>query len=398
MTLAGQSVLVTGGTGFIGGRLIEKLLLEQHAHVRILTRSLVRVARIARFPVEIMCGDVTDRAIVAKAVQGCDMVFHCAYDFAGTRAYQRQVGIQGVRNVGEAVLQERVPRLVHVSTFSVYAPMPDGDLTESSSWPRSSNAYVLIKREAERLMLNLHRQQGLPVVVVQPTLVYGPLSPHWTMTPIHHLKTGIVPLVEHGAGSCNAVYIDDVVDAMILAAMQPDILGEAFLISAEQPITWKMFYSAFEAILGIHATVDVSVEELLEAVKKRRRRPSTLSQLINLARHPEVFPQVAALPVVRHLLQVLRAQLSDTQWESLKARMLQGARQDQGQSEHSSRPMHVPDETLLALYRSKTRVHIDKAKKRLSYVPKFDFARGIDVTSRFLHWANVELKGKGIVI
>jgi nucleoside-diphosphate-sugar epimerase len=327
--------------------------------------------------------------MVSKAVQGCDIVFHCAYDFAGTRAYQRQVGIQGVRNVGEAVLQERVPRLVHVSTFSVYAPMPDGDLTEFSSWPRSNNAYVLIKREAERLLLKLHQQQGLPVVVVQPTLVYGPLSMHWTMTPMYHLKTGIVPLVEHGAGYCNAVYIDDVVDAMILASIQPDILGEAFLLSAEQPVTWKMFYSAFEAILGIRATVDVSAEELLEAVKKQRQRPSMLSQLINLARHPEVFSQVVALPVVRHLLQVLRAQLSDPQWESLKARMFQGASPDQEQNERSSQPMHVPDAMLLALYRSKTRVCIDKAKKRLGYVPQFDFARGIDMTSRFLHWANL---------
>ena len=281
-----------------------------------------------------------------------------------------------------------MPRLVHVSTFSVYAPMSDGDLTESASWPRSNNAYVLIKREAEQLLLNLHRQQGLPVVVVQPTLVYGPLSAHWTMAPLHHLQTGLVPLVEGGVGYCNAVYIDDVVDAMILAAMQPDILGETFLISAEQPITWKRFYSAFEAILGIHATVDVAVEELLEAMKKQRRRPSTLSQLLNLARHPEVFPQVAALPGVRHLLHVLRARLSDTQWESLKARMLQDARQDQGPHERSSKSMHVPDATLLALYRSKTRVRIDKAKQRLGYVPQFDFARGMDLTSDFLRWAN----------
>lgn len=389
MTLAGQSVLVTGGTGFIGGRLIEKLLLEQHAHVRILTRSLVRVARLARFPVEIMCGDVTDRAIVSKAVQGCDIVFHCAYDFAGTRASQRQVGIEGVRNIGEAVLQAHVPRLVHVSTFSVYAPMPDGDLTESSSWPRSNNAYVLIKREAEQLMLNLHRQQGLPVVVVQPTLVYGPLSTHWTMAPLHHLQTGLVPLVEGGVGYCNAVYIDDVVDAMILAAMQPDILGETFLISAEQPITWKRFYSAFEDILGFHATIDLAVEELMEAMKKQRRRPSTFSQLFNLARHPEVFPQVAALPGVRHLLHVLRAQLSDTQWESLKARVFQDAHSDQGPHERSSKSMHIPDATLLALYRSKTQVRIDKAQQRLGYVPQFDFARGMDLTSHFLRWANL---------
>jgi nucleoside-diphosphate-sugar epimerase len=226
-------------------------------------------------------------------------------------------------------------------------------------------------------------------VVVQPTLVYGPLSTHWTITPVQHLKTGLVPLVDGGTGYCNAVYIDDVVDAMILAALQPDVLGETFVLSAEQPVTWKRFYSAFEAILGSHATIDVSAEALIEAMQQQKRQPGVISQLTRLARHPEVFPQVAALPIVRSLLKVLRARLSDTQWECLKTRMLQGTVQDQGQTGRSSKPFHVPDATLLALYRSKTRVRIDKAKERLGYVPKFDFERGMDMTSGFLHWANL---------
>jgi hypothetical protein len=111
--------------------------------------------------------------------------------------------------------------------------------------------------------------------------------------------------------------------------------------------------------------------------------------LFNLARHPEVFPQVAALPGVRHLLHVLRAQLSDTQWEFLKARVFQDAHSDQGPHERSSKSMHIPDATLLALYRSKTQVRIDKAQQRLGYVPQFDFARGMDLTSHFLRWANL---------
>jgi nucleoside-diphosphate-sugar epimerase len=389
MTLEGKSILVTGGTGFIGSRLVEKLLLEQQAHVRILTRSLVRAARLARFPVEIMCGDVTNKEVVRKAVQGCDVVVHCAYDFAGTRASQRQVGVQGVRHVGEAVLQERVARMVYVSTFAVYAPTPEGDLTESAPWPRSPNAYVLIKREAEQLLRDLHRQQQLPVVVIQPTLVYGPLSSHWTLTPVHNLKTGLIPLVDGGVGYCNAVYIDDVVNALILAATQPDVLGETFLISAEQPVTWKRFYNAFEAALGLYATVDVPAEELWQAVRERQRQPGALSQLMRVARHPEVFPQLTALPGVRHLLQLLRGHLSDPQWEWLKSRILQDIGSGQGQPQQPGKSMHLPDATLLALYQSKTCVRISKARQYLGYVPQFDFERGMALTSRFLHWANL---------
>lgn len=389
MTLQGKSVLVTGGTGFIGGRLVEKLVLEQHAHVRVLLRSFVNAARIARFPVEMLGGDITDRAVVQKVVQGCDVVLHCVYDSAGTRESQERVGIQGTRNISEAVLQEGVPRMVHVSTFSVYGPTSNGDLTESSPWQRSDNAYTLIKRAAERLVLDLHRRQSLPVVVVQPTLVYGPFSTHFTIAPVNNLKTGLVPLVNGGKGSCNAVYIADVVDAMILAATQPDVLGETFLISGEEPVTWRAFYSALEAALGIHATVDVSEEELREAVRKRKRRSGTVSQLLGLARHPEVLPQLAGLPIVRGPLKILRSCLSDQLWESLKSRILPGSAWDHRQNGQPSKLIHIPSESLLELYRSQTRVCIDKAKKRLGYMPKFDFERGMDLTKAFIHWANL---------
>jgi nucleoside-diphosphate-sugar epimerase len=387
--LCNKSVLVTGGTGFVGGRLVEKLVLEQGARVRVLVRSFTHASRIACFPVEMVSGDITDETIVTKAVQGCDVVFHCAYDFAGTRVCQRQAGVQGTRNVCEAVLRERVSRMVHVSTFSVYAPMLDGGLTESAPQPRSATTYVLVKREAERIVLDLHKQQGLPVVVLQPTLVYGPFSPHWTLALVRNLRTGLVPLVNGGKGYCNAVYVDDVVDAMILAATQPDAVGETFLISGENPVTWKEFYSAFEAALGIHATAEVSEKELRELVRRRRRRPGSLSQLLALARHPELFSQLVALPIVQSPLKLLKHCLSDERWEFLKSRVLRDNSQDHRQNGRSGKPLHIPDENLLALYRSQTRACIDKAKKRLGYRPRFDFEQGMAATARFIHWANL---------
>jgi nucleoside-diphosphate-sugar epimerase len=389
MMLEGRSILVTGGTGFLGSRLIEKLILEQRACVRVLVRNFAHAARIARFPVEMVGGDITDETVVQKAVQGCDVVFHCAYDFTGTREHQKQVGIQGARNVCEAALRAGVSRLVHVSTFSVYAPMSDGDLTESSPWPRSTSAYVLVKREAERLLLDRHKRQGLPVVVLQPTLVYGPFSLHWTINTVNNLRTGLVPLVNEGEGSCNAVYIDDVINAMILAATQPDGVGETFLISGEQPVTWKTFYGAFEAVLGIRATVDMPERELNEELKKRIHRSRTIPRLLYLARRPEFISLLAQLPVVRDSLKILRNRLSDGQWEDLKSRFYQSNSGDRRQNGRPDRPIYVPDKMLLALYQSKTRVCIDKAKRQLGYVPQFDFDQGMDMTARFIRWANL---------
>ena len=94
MTLDGKKVLVTGGTGFIGSRLVEKLVLEHQARVRVLVRNFVNAPRIARFPIEMVPGDLSDPVSVQKAVQNCDVVFHCAYDFAGNTEEQKRVGVE----------------------------------------------------------------------------------------------------------------------------------------------------------------------------------------------------------------------------------------------------------------------------------------------------------------
>jgi hypothetical protein len=135
--------------------------------------------------------------------------------------------------------------------------------------------------------------------------------------------------------------------------------------------------------------VDVPTEELRQAFRERQRQPGALSQLMRVARHPEVFPQLTALPGVRHLLQLLRGRLSDPQWEWLKSRILQDIGSGQGQPQQPGKLMHLPDATLLALYQSKTCVRISKARQYLGYVPQFDFERGMALTSRFLHWANL---------
>src|SRR4051794_15694039 len=75
---SGSTILVTGASGFLGSRIVELLVLERQAHVRVLLRSLRSASSIATLPVEYRCGDVTDIKAVLDAATGCDTIIHCA--------------------------------------------------------------------------------------------------------------------------------------------------------------------------------------------------------------------------------------------------------------------------------------------------------------------------------
>jgi nucleoside-diphosphate-sugar epimerase len=389
MTLAGKTVLVTGGTGFVGGRLVEKLILEQQARVRVLVRNFSTASRIARFPLELVGGDMADMAAVQKVVQGCEVVFHCAHEGGLKKEQQKALTLQGTQNLGQASLQAGVSRFVHVSTFAVYGPTLDGNLTELSPWQPSNHSYIQAKRAAETLMLDWQQQKGLPVVVLQPTIVYGPFCKPWTLKPITDLKTGLVPLVNGGHGYCNGVYIDDVVEAMILAATQPDVLGETFLISGAEPVSWKTFYNAFEAALGVQATLEISEGELKLLERRRMSDKSFKARLLRLTQSRRVTKRVNKVPPLRSSLKILEKYLSADQ-PALPAYPRQNGSGGHKEAKQPDMSIHMPNETLLALYRSQTWARIDKAQKLLGYTPRFDFERGMDLTRQFIHWANLQ--------
>ena len=188
MTLRGRRVLVTGATGFIGGRLIDKLHREHGAIVRALVREIPRAARIARFPVELVHGDVTDQAAVRRAADSVEVVFHCGH--GNRKGTAQAVNVKGTEIVAQEVQREGIERLVHVSTMAVYAGHPAaGQIDETTAHEGQGDLYTQTKREGERIVIELHRKQGLPVVVVQPTCVYGPYGLAFTIDPLRELQT-----------------------------------------------------------------------------------------------------------------------------------------------------------------------------------------------------------------
>jgi nucleoside-diphosphate-sugar epimerase len=313
-----------------------------------LVRDFSRASRIARFDLEMLHGEVSDAHAVRRAVSGCDVVFHCAYGNRGDESEQRRINVDATALVAAEALGAGVRRMVHVSTIAAYGRMADGDADESSRG-MGGDLYAQSKREAECLLLQMHCQRGLPVVIVQPTCVYGPYGLAFTIDPLQELRTRQVALVNGGKGLCSAVYVDDVADALLLAADQPAAAGEAFIISGEAPVSWKEFYAAYETMLGGTSTISITAAEMRVLARQEQEaawRVSAMQDCLNVS-------GIAHGPAV--------------------------ARQS----------FRVHGEYMLGFYAAKTRFRIDKAKRMLGYQPAFDLARGMQLTEQWARWAGL---------
>jgi len=376
----GTTVLITGATGFIGGRLVE--MLAGRVRVRALVSAYTRTSRIARYPVEMVRGDIRDEAAVAQAARGVDVIFHCAYGSRGTPEEKRAITVGGTKNV-IAAARASGARLVHLSTQMVYGTPEKGVITEELPRQEGGGTYAESKVEAEKLV-EAAAAAGLPATILQPTAVYGPWAPVWTMGVLARMREGKVPLVNGGEGACNAVYIDDVIQAMLLAARREEALGERFLVSAREPVSWRDFYGSYEEMLGFPATVPVRVEEAVEP--QRRGRRWALPQLLELAREE---PSV-------------RSRLGDT-FEGQLARRLAGPlfrrRSTPSRTPELDKlrrlrakpelPVYRLSPTEASFYASTARAEIGKAQRLLGYEPGYDLRAGMEITGEWARWARL---------
>ena len=388
-SLAGRRVLVLGGTGFVGSRLVERLVREYGATIRVLVRDFATAARIARFPVELVAGDVRDRASVARAAEGCEIMMHCAFGNWRTEDDQRDITVNGTEHALAGAVDAGVGRVVYVSTLSVYGLATDGPLDERSPRRMSGSAYGDAKLEAERIA-EAYGKRGLPLSIVQPTVIYGPYGPNWTVEPLRRLRGAGQVLIADGSGYCNPVFVDDLVSALLLAALVPAAIGETFLISGPAPTTWAEFMGQYRRMLGGGKTVSLSPAEAL-ALHREAQRPRHVPQVaMEMLRRPEIVAALATTPEFRWSLRTAKTILPKSVWRGLKQR---AGRDDAGSlrtvvrqaPELVNGPAAIGPADI-ALYSAKQVVQIDKAKRLLSYEPQYSLERGMAVTERWARW------------
>lgn len=247
--LRGKTILVTGVTGFIGSHVAERLLREGCA-VRGLVRNLEKAKPLEAKGMQIVRGDMTDRASLINAVKNTEIIFH----FAGILAdeyrswsYYRKVNVDGTKILADAAIESGIELFIHTSTAWVYGKDAVGIINEQSPKIFSGTRYCDTKLEAENIIRGLNK--NLPVIIVQPTDVYGPGDETYTLGPLRMIKSGTMILPGKGKGLINAIYIDDLVEGIILAA-KTGKTGDEYLLGAKEQVTAAEFFGALAGTIG----------------------------------------------------------------------------------------------------------------------------------------------------
>ena len=229
--------LLTGGTGFVGAAVARALLARGHS-VRALVRPRSDRRNLEGLPVELVEGDLTDAASLARAVAGCRFVLHVAADYriwVPDPDAMLRANVEGTRALMLAALAAGVERVVHCSSVAALGLTADGTPADETT-PVSEESVVGIykksKYRAERAVLALVAERGLPAVIVNPSTPVGPrdIKPTPTGKMIADAAAGRMPAyVDTGL---NVVHVDDVAEGHLLA-LERGRIGEKYILGGE---------------------------------------------------------------------------------------------------------------------------------------------------------------------
>jgi len=253
MTVAPQTIFVTGGTGLVGSHAIEEALKRGH-RVRALMRSSSDTKFLDSLGVEKIPGDLSDAEALRRGVTGATWVFNCAAKVGdwGTLEEFRKLNVDALRLLLDAATDAKVSRFVHVSSLGVYEGR-DHFGTDETTPPAadSLDAYTRSKTEAEALALSYHKQRGLPVAIVRPGFIYGERDRTVLPKLLKVLRKGGFFYFGSGDQALNCIYVKNLVHAIFLAAEVPGAVGEVFNVTDGARVSKKQFVGRIAELDGL---------------------------------------------------------------------------------------------------------------------------------------------------
>jgi dihydroflavonol-4-reductase len=319
-------VFVTGGTGFIGGRVV-RALRARGDDVTCLVRSPEKGKALDELGCELIGGDLSDEAALGTGMQGVDAVIHGAavYEVGIPKSEHEamyKANVLGTERVLRAALAASVPKVVYISTVAAFGDTAGEVVDETYVHPANdfTSYYEETKVQAHRVARRLIDEEGLPCVIVQPGGVYGPDDHSALGSQIDQFVAGKMPMIAFPELGFNLVYVDDVAEGVLLALEKGEI-GEAYVLGG-QITTMREMIDTLASVSGRKAPKRAMPTPLLKVltplgpvIGKVMNQGPNLSELISSAdgvtfwaKHDKAMAQLGYSP--RGLEQGLRDTLA----------------------------------------------------------------------------------------
>jgi nucleoside-diphosphate-sugar epimerase len=306
----------------------------------------------------------------------------------------RQAMIDSTANVMEAAIDENVKRVIYLSSTAVYGFWPSpSPVSEETSITHTGDAYCDGKIDSEKVALSYYRDRGLPVVVLRPSMVYGPYETFWARYLITCLQQNRMPLVNGGNGICNSLYIDNLIEAMWLATRQDNAEGQVFIISDAQPVTWKkMIEGHAAAIKGCRLPLpEMTTAEIAKArnAATRSRHPSSARAVVRLLRRPEARQALRTVPALAMAEKVAKGIMRRLPVDLSRMVKPLPSSTNGASTPASPIPLAVAiplSEHDVRFYSCEIVFRIEKARKMLGYNADVSFEEGMRRTAEWIRW------------
>jgi 2-alkyl-3-oxoalkanoate reductase len=326
-----DKILITGAAGFIGSHLVDTLLKNGTplSKLRLFVLPEESLTNLPDKKFDIIRGDIRDKKIVKKSLENITIVYHLAakIDFDGkTYDEYKSVNVDGTKNFVDICKKKKIRKFVSYSSIGVHGlPAGIGDIVnwDETHDPTYTNFYGRSKWEAEEVVKEAHDKFKMPYAIIRPASVYGPREKGPTLALFKAIQSGQFLTIGNGENKMHYVYVQDLVDATILAANSKLRSGE-YIIGGAKPST---------------------MNEIVELVAKS----------IGVTKPKYSLPKNIALVISYILLLV-------TKITGIKLPLF---------------PSRVKTMTTTYFY------NISRAKKELGYKPKFSFKKGINITGKW---------------
>jgi nucleoside-diphosphate-sugar epimerase len=281
-----KKVLVTGGNGFIGSHLIERLVRSQ-IKVKCLIRKNSNRKWLNGLDIEYIIGDLFNHDMLHYAVKNIDVIFHlAAITKSLTKNGYYEINTNGTENILNAVIKvnPKIKKFVFVSSLAASGPSTDGKPLIESDYPNPVTLYGKSKLAGEKRVMAF--SSTVPVTIIRPPIVFGPRDRDGFEF-FKIINRGIQPFLGWRDRYGSFIYVDDLVEAMLLGAEKKEATGQTFFFVTEAKVSWACFGKQIAKVLNkkiikLHIPVSIFILIIIinEIISKITGKPS----IINLSK------------------------------------------------------------------------------------------------------------------